>query len=154
MKNIFLPVITAFILFSCNNHPKVSNLDPTEKEKIVKQYFEHFNKHEWKELADMYSPVSDFKDPSFGTEMITQTRKQTIEKYSQLNAVFPDLHDEVVNVYPSDEKHIIVEFVSTGTAADSTKFKLPICTIFTIENGKITKDFTYFDNFDDSKSKK
>jgi limonene-1,2-epoxide hydrolase len=154
MKNILLLFVTSFILFACNNKSQESKLDPTEKEKIVKQYFEYFNKHQWKELADMYSPVSDFKDPSFGTEMITQTRKQTIEKYTQLNAIFPDLHDEVVNVYPSDEKHIIVEFVSTGTAADSTKFKLPICTIFTIENGKITKDFTYFDNFDDSKSDK
>jgi hypothetical protein len=154
MKNILLLFINAFLLFSCNNQPQVSKLDPTEKEKIVKQYFEYFNKHQWKELANMYSPVSDFKDPSFGTEMITQTRKQTIDKYTQLNAIFPNLHDEVVNIYPSDEKHIIVEFVSTGTAADSTKFKLPICTIFTIENGKITKDFTYFDNFDDSKSGK
>ena len=27
---------------------------------------------------------------------------------------------------------------------------MPICTIFTIENGLITKDFTYFDNFEES----
>lgn len=45
------------------------------------------------------------------------------------------------------EKHITVESISTGTAADGSKFELPICTIFTIENGKITKDFTYYDNF-------
>lgn len=59
-----------------------------------------------------------------------------------------------LNIYPVDEEHIIVEFVSTETAADSSKLRLPVCAIFTIENGKITKDFTYFDNFDDSKSDK
>ncbi|MEO8534626.1 MAG: nuclear transport factor 2 family protein [Flavobacterium sp.] len=154
MKRIFLILIVTITIASCNNEVKPPNLNPSEKEKIVKQYFEYFNKHQWKELSEMYTPVSDFKDPSFGKEMITQTRKQTRDKYTSLNVIFPDLHDEIINIYPSDEKHIIVEFVSTGTAPDNSKFKLPICTIFTIENGKITKDFTYFDNFDDSKSDK
>ena len=60
--------------------------------------------------------------------------------------MFPDIKDRIVNIYPSGDKHVVVEFISTGTAPDGTKFELPICTIFTIENGKITKDFTYFDN--------
>ena len=63
--------------------------------------------------------------------------------------VFPELYDEVIQVYPSGDNHIIVEFVSTGTAPDDSKFELPICTIFTFENGKITKDFTYYDNFEE-----
>ena len=42
---------------------------------------------------------------------------------------------------------MIVEFVSTGTAPDGTKFELPIVSIFTIEEGMITKDWTYYDNF-------
>ena len=66
-----------------------------------------------------------------------------------MNKIFPDLHDKVIQIYPSGENHIIVEFVSTGTAPDNSKFELPICTIFTIENGLITKDFTYFDNFEE-----
>ncbi|MEN2400931.1 nuclear transport factor 2 family protein [Flavobacterium sp. MC2016-06] len=154
MKKTAIVLLLTLLFVSCNNQTKSPNLDPSEKEKIVKQYFEYFNNHQWKELADMYSPIADFKDPSFGKEMTIQTRRQTINKYNTLNMLFPDLHDEIVNIYPSDEKHIIVEFISTGTAADSTKFKLPICTIFTIEKGKITKDFTYFDNFDDPKSEK
>jgi ketosteroid isomerase-like protein len=153
MKKIFILLLSVLLFISCRQ-TKEPNLDPAEKEKIVKQYFELFNKHQWKEMAALYAPVSDFKDPSFGKEMITQTRKQTIDKYTALNAVFLDLHDEIIHIYPSDEKHIIVEFISTGTASDGTKFKLPVCTIFTIEKGKITKDFTYFDNFDDSGSNK
>ena len=47
---------------------------------------------------------------------------------------------------------MIVEFISTGTAEDGSQFELPICTIFTIENGKITKDFTYYDNFNEEEN--
>lgn len=62
--------------------------------------------------------------------------------------MFPDVKDKVIQTYPSGDNHIIVEFVSSGTAPDNSKFELPIFTIFTIENGLITKDFSYFDNFD------
>jgi ketosteroid isomerase-like protein len=117
-------------------------------EKLVKEYFELFNKHDWVKMAGMYAEPAEFKDPSLGQGIVSQTREQVIAKYSQLSEMFPDLKDEIVNIYPSGEKHIIVEFKSTGTALDSTKFELPICTIFTIENGIITKDFAYYDNFE------
>jgi len=121
----------------------------TENEKIVRQYFEYFNNHEWARMANMYAETADFKDPSLGPGIVKQTREQIIEKYAQLNEIFPDLHDNVLQTYVSGDQHIIVEFVSTGTAPDGSKFELPICTIFTIENGMITKDFTYYDNFDE-----
>ena len=100
-------------------------------------------------MANMYAETSDFTDPSLGQVMVKQTRQQIMDKYSELNEIFPDLHDEVIKIYPSGNKHIIVEFVSSGTAPDNSKFEIPICTIFTIENGIITKDFSYFDNFDE-----
>ena len=101
----------------------------------------------------MYAEISEFKDPSLGQGIVKQTRQQIIDKYSELNKVFPDLHDQVIQTYPSGNKHIIVEFVSSGTGPDKVKIELAICTILTIEKGVITKDFTYFDNFDEEKSK-
>ena len=64
----------------------------------------------------------------------------------ELQNQFTDVQDSVVAVYPSGDKNVIVEFVSKGILPDQSKFELPICTIFTIENGKISKDYTYFDN--------
>lgn len=113
---------------------------------IVQQLFEYFNKHQWKEMAALYTAKAEFKDPSLGTKPVIQTQAETIEKYKALEGVFADIHDQVIAIYPSGEKHVIVEFVSTGTAPDSTTFELPICSIFTIENGKIVKDYTYYDN--------
>ena len=68
-----------------------------------------------------------------------------------ISKFLPDLHDQVIQTYASGDKNVIVEFVSSGTGPDKVKFELPICTIFTIENGLITKDFTYFDNFEEEK---
>jgi len=148
MKNIVFLLLSTLTLTSCNNKTK-NNMTTTDNEILVKQYFEHFNNHEWTKMANMYSENSEFKDPSLGQGIVKQTRQQIIDKYSELNKVFPDLQDEVIQTYPSGDKHIIVEFISTGTAPDNSKFELPICTIMTIENGIITKDFTYYDNFEE-----
>lgn len=135
---------------ACNNL-KEETMVISANEKIIEEFFEHFNKHEWTELANMYIETSQFKDPSLGPGIVQKTRKQIVEKYSQLNQVFPDRQDKVVQTYPSGDKHIIVEFISSGTAPDNSKFELPICVIYTIEDGLITKDFPYFDNFDEQK---
>ena len=144
MKIYLLIILAILTLFSCNQPKENSG----ENEKLVKQYFEYFNKHDWHKMAAMYSDTAAFKDPSLGQGIEKQTKAQIIKKYGELSQIFPDVKDEVISVYPSGDKHIIVEFVSTGTAPDSSKFELPICTIFKIENGLITQDFTYFDNFE------
>ena len=97
----------------------------------------------------MYLETAEFKDPSLGEGIVKMTTAEIVAKYSELNMIFSDIQDSVIQTYPSGEKNIIVEFVSRGTASDNSKFELPICTIFTIENGKIIKDFSYFDNFEE-----
>ncbi len=118
-------------------------------EAFIKQYFEYFNQHNWEKLANLYADKAEFKDPTLGKGIVLQTREQTMKKYATLSDLFPDLQDKVINTYASGDKHLIVEFISSGTGPDQVKFELPICTIFTIENGLITKDFTYFDNFEE-----
>jgi ketosteroid isomerase-like protein len=112
---------------------------------LIRRLYEYFNTHDWNAMAALYTEPADFKDPSFGPEIVQQTRKQTAQKYRELAEIFPDIRDDIVAVYPSGEKHVIVEFVSSGTAPNGDKWTLPICTIFTIEEGLITKDFTYYD---------
>lgn len=123
-----------------------AKMDPSE---FVHKYFDLFNQHNWEGLASMYSPTAEFKDPSLGPGIVKQSRQEFIKKYSSLSESIPDVKDTVVSVYPSGDKHVIVEFISSGTAPDGTKFELPICTIFQIDAGLITKDFTYFDNFEE-----
>jgi ketosteroid isomerase-like protein len=145
-KSIFTLFCTLSVL-SCQK----DNNQSVENERLIRQFFENFNKHDYTKMAMMYVENAEFKDPSLGKGIIKQTREQTIKKYQELNNVFPNIHDEIQNVYPSGNDQVIVEFISSGTALDKSKFELPICTIFTIENGMITKDFTYFDNFEENK---
>lgn len=123
----------------------------TNHDAFVKDYFGKFNKHDWAAMANLYAENASFKDPTLGKGIVKQTKQQIIDKYTELNKIFPDLTDKVMQVYPSGAKHVVVEFVSTGTAPDGSRFELPVCTIFTLENGLITHDFTYFDNFDETK---
>ena len=145
MKNFASCVLLAVLLSSCTSQYK----KPDSNEKLVRKYFEYFNQHQWKEMAGMYVENAEFKDPSLGQKIVKQSRQQVIEKYTGLNQLFPDLKDRILTIYPAGDKTMIVEFISTGTAADRSKFSLPVCTIFTIENNMITRDYTYYDNFEE-----
>jgi ketosteroid isomerase-like protein len=126
---------------SCANKKEIN--DHTNED-VVKSMFEAFNQHDWKAMADHYSDSALFLDPAFGIEYVKQSRSEVIAKYTDMQKMFPDIHDEVIGVYPSGDK-VSVEFISTGTAADGTSFKLPISCILTLANGKIVKDATYYD---------
>jgi len=148
IKILVAGIILFSILMSCE---KSNDKIQAENEMLIRNYFELFNKHQWKALSEMYVENAEFKDPSFGNGIVKQSKTEFVKKYTELNQIFPDLKDKVLQVYPSGDKNIIVEFVSMGTAPDHSKFELPISTIFTIKNGKITKDFTYYDNFEEEK---
>lgn len=148
IKIIVSGIILSSMLMSCE---KSNEKIQADNEKLIRNYFELFNKHQWKALSETYMENAEFKDPSFGNGIVKQSKAEFVKKYTELNQIFPDLKDSILQVYPSGDKHIIVEFVSTGTAPDQSKFELPISTIFTIEDGKITKDYTYYDNFEEAK---
>ena len=153
MKKLICIIPFASLLFACQPQPgsDSSSLQAKQEANVafITEYFEHFNNHEWEKMAAMYIDSAEFKDPSLGPGSVIQTQVQTIIKYTHLNSIFADLHDEVIKMYPSGEQHVIVEFISSGTSPYSSRFELPICTIFTIEKGQITRDYTYYDNFEE-----
>ncbi len=119
------------------------NLEKKNTE-VAQKLFEAFNQHDWKTMTDLYAEQAQFLDPSFGPELVTKSRTETIAKYEEMQSAFPDIHDAVQNIYPSGET-VTVEFISTGIAPDGTKFSLPIVSILTIREGLIVKDATYYD---------
>ncbi len=144
MKTLLVLLISSLFFLSCQN--ETTQVEQANKE-LINQYFSLFNQHDWKALSEMYADSAEFKDPTSGMKVIKKSKAQFIEEYSGLQEQFPDVHDQVVNVYPSGEHHVVVEFISTGTGADQKKFELPIVVIFRLENGKIVENFTYYDNF-------
>lgn len=150
MKKFLILLLTAFLWLSCKD---LKQQDRTANDKLVEAYFVHFNNHDWQKMAAMYADTAEFRDPGLGKGIVKQSRQQTIEKYTQLEKMFPDVNDHLIRIYPSGEQYVIVEFISSGTAPDGSRFELPICTIFTINKGLITKDFTYYNNFDEQEPK-
>jgi steroid delta-isomerase-like uncharacterized protein len=144
MKSILYFLIATFFVASCNTGNE-ANEPASGNEKIVNQYFEHFNRHEWDKIAGLYADSVDIKDPALGVAMVKQSRQQVVARYKQLNGFLPDLSARVANMYNSGN-NIIVEFISSGSSPDGMKIELPICTIFSIDNGRITRDYSYYDN--------
>jgi ketosteroid isomerase-like protein len=151
MKTLFSLLAFAAVFSSCNNDAR-QTANNAEKENLnkafIEQYFTHFNNHDWKKMADMYIEQPEMKDPAFGLKSIKMTKTDIVKKYQELHEMINDVHDEVKNIYHAGD-NVIVEFESSGTAPDSRKFVLPICTVFEIKDSKITKDFTYYDNFEE-----
>ena len=95
-------------------------------------------------MASLYSNEAVFLDPSFGKVFVKQSRQQTSAKYTAMAKIFTDLKDDIKEICSFKDK-VVVQFIATGTAADGKKFELPICTVFTIKQGKIISDATYYD---------
>lgn len=151
MKSILVCLAISMTIVACNNaaksEPKETQVNPAvENEKLVRQLFDHFNKHEWDKMASLYADTAEFKDPAWGQEIRKQSHQDIVGHYSQLQSFLPNIAISSLTLYPSGDKHIIAEFVSTGSSPGSMTISVPICTIFTIENGKILKDYTYYDN--------
>lgn len=148
MRNLLF-LSLAFFVFSCKHNEEkviISESNSANNEKVAKELFVHFNNHDWQKMADLYIENAEFKEPASGMVAQKKSKTQIVKEYTALQQQFGDVKDSVVAVYPSGDKNVIVEFVASGTLSDKTRFQLPICTVFTIENGKITKDYTYFDN--------
>lgn len=116
----------------------------SENKRIALEMFDAFNQHDWRKMASYYSPDAEFLDPAFGPEYVTRSQGQTSAKYAGMQTMFPDIYDDVKEVY-DDEDKVIVEFVSSGSSGDTIHFKLPIITVLTIKEGKIIRDATYYD---------
>lgn len=152
MNKFIFSILISYLFVSCTTSANDSKRaeDPEKNTIIIDTYFRYFNAHQWQQMAEMYIDEPEMKDPSMGTTVVKMRKADIVKKYQELHQAIPDVHDSVIATYIAGD-NVIVEFVSSGTAPDSTRFELPICTIFEIKNGKITKDLTYYDNFESDK---
>lgn len=141
----YVVVIGLLFALACTSQKSSEETPSAANIEIAKKMFAAFNQHDWELMASYYSEDATFLDPSYGKEYVSKTRRELVQKYREMEAVAPDIHDELINLY-ADNNTVIVEFISSGTAPNGTKWQLPICSILTIENGKIVKDATYFDS--------
>jgi hypothetical protein len=114
-----------------------------ENEKAIRKLFESFNQHNWQAMADCYEDTATFLDPSFGVESVRLTKADIVKKYEDMENQIPDIRDSVLTIM-ANEDQVWVEFISKGKINDSIQLYVPIATHFTLKNGKVIKDNTYY----------
>lgn len=120
----------------------------TQEEKNIAHVlsmFDAFNRHDWKAMSEHYTDSALFLDPALGVEYVHQSRIETADKYTAMEAMFPDIKDEVITIFGKGDK-VAVEFISTGTSGDSIKFKLKISCVLALDKNLIVRDATYYNN--------
>lgn len=138
MMRVFLIYVGLSLLtIGCTKSDEDKNAD------VASAMFDAFNQHDWLKMAAFYSEEASFLDPSYGPEYVTKTRAEIVSKYTELQKLFPDIHDQVIGMYPYGDK-VTIEFISTGTF-DTLTLKLPIISVLTFKDGLILKDATYYD---------
>lgn len=131
-KLILMPLC---MIFACKDSVK-----PTDNVQLTLRIFEAFNAHDWEKMAEYYADSFEYGSPDsqFGT------KAELIAYYRKLHEAFPDIHDRLVNIYPSGE-HVVVEFVATGSSPEGHQLALPIMGVLTFKSGQVVRDVTYYD---------
>lgn len=148
MKRMLFILFLGFALAACEQ--KQNEVDALRQRQdqnvqVVQEMFAHFNKHDWEAMAAMYAEKAEFLDPALGTEPVMRTQADIVAQYLELHKMIPNVQDDVRNIFPAGERQVVVEIVSTGTATDGKTVYLPMSSIFTIIDGKITADHMYYD---------
>ncbi|MCZ8355794.1 MAG: nuclear transport factor 2 family protein [Cyclobacteriaceae bacterium] len=138
MRKIFLMLLLLTSL-ACTTSIDVEK----ENEKAIRKLFESFNQHNWQAMADCYEDTATFLDPSFGVESVRLTKADIVKKYEDMENQIPDIRDSVLTIM-ANEDQVWVEFISKGKINDSIQLYVPIATHFTLKNGKVIKDNTYY----------
>ena len=113
----------------------------TPAQDIIQQLFLAFNRHDLDAMARLYARDAVLDSPDFcsarsGPEGVRKT-------YADLFRTFPDIIDQVA-VSIGNGDRVAVQFVAHSQGFEPTG-ELRLATFFTIRNGLIVRDETYFD---------
>jgi ketosteroid isomerase-like protein len=141
-KNLTYYFVAFCILAGCNPANEKNEAYNIE---LVQKMYTAFNNHDWQKMSLCYADSAYFLDPSLGTLYLQNSRSNIVNKYKELEKLFPDIHDEVITIQAKGDK-VFVEFIATGNSGDSINLRLPIASVLTIKDQLIIKDATYYNN--------
>jgi steroid delta-isomerase-like uncharacterized protein len=146
MRISILFVLTTVALFQCSENKE----NPLEQ--IARARVETMNRHDLRALGQLFSDSA--KIMSIGFPEIKTGPAGAREVYGRYFNTSPDMKYEITSIV-TGENAAVVEYTSVGTMNSpeagepdymrGKKYTLKNCTRMNIENGKIVKEMTYFD---------
>lgn len=108
-----------------------STLDQMQRDNIrlIKQLQQALNQRQWSALARFYAGQVRYKGPSTNHQEVMQTPTQVVSTYAGGPL-------EIIQLYPSYQHQVVVE----GRVGGHWQ---PRCLIYTIEQGRITRQYAY-----------
>jgi steroid delta-isomerase-like uncharacterized protein len=125
----------------------------TEKERVVRQFYDAFNAGDVERAAAEYAEKCEWEFPAFGR--VCRTREEVLDVCRSWRTAFPDGRVEIANVIACDDV-VIVEWDSHGTwtgplgggrddQPNGRRFQRRGCAVTEVEDGKIVRCRDYFD---------
>jgi steroid delta-isomerase-like uncharacterized protein len=143
--NYFLFIISAISFCQCAS-------PTTNPVQVVNSHFRFLNSHNIDSIASQYTSDATLFSVNFDTVYIGGTGIKSA--YTRYFKGTPDLHYTITHIFSNDTS-VTVEYESTGTMQNlepsvpdfmrGKKYTLKNCTVFTIKDGKIIRDASYFD---------
>ncbi|MGH8160427.1 MAG: nuclear transport factor 2 family protein [Rhodanobacter sp.] len=111
--------------------------------KTVRQKFEAFNRHDASTIEGIYATDAILHSPDY-PELAGNSR--IADTYRGLFDAIPDANDNVQNIDSSGDR-VYAQFVLSGhLKGTGGKFvKVPIISVYTVRDGHIVADSTYYD---------
>lgn len=140
LRRLFSVLLTGWICLSCTNDESVAQAANVQ---LVKEVHLLINQHNWKELSNLFADSVSLKGATGGSQITRQSKQQCINNYRKMQQTFPQLSQHITQLYAAGTHHVIVETIAEGMATDSILLSRSSCTIFTIENQKISRLYIY-----------
>jgi len=119
---------------------------------VITQHFNALSKHDVKAIAAGYADSAKVYSPNW--EGAKTGPPGVTEVYTRYFSSTPDLFYNITHIINAGE-NIVVEYTSGGTLSNpesgtpdymkGKRYTVNYCAIFTIKNGKITRESDYFD---------
>lgn len=143
LKMLLFALSVGWVCLSCTNDESAAQAANVQ---LVKEVHLLINQHNWKELSNLFADSVSLKEATGGNQIIRQSKQQCINNYRKMQQTFPQLSQHITQLYAAGTHHVIAETIAEGMATDSIQLSRSSCTIFTIENQKISRKYTYYSN--------
>lgn len=140
--------IGLFFFISCKENvqtiaPQKADETGAKNIQLTRDLIATMNQHDWKKMASFYVDSPMMMTAPSGGEFKKSSHNAIIKQHTALEKSIQGLRFDITNII-ADSNRVAYEFTASGEM-NGKKILFPLSCFIAIDNGKITRDATYFD---------